>query len=271
MPANERSLRITDAYRARLITLSDRMGAYTAQQWRTVTLDDLDRSHAAWLAALVPALEQAQRAGTLLTAAYLAAFVASELGQATPDVRQPDPNRAFGAADGQPLDVPLGKTLIGVKAALKAGKSPAEALAEQQHRAERLAVSATMAAPRRVLAEEIASDSRIVGWRRVTRGGCGACLALAAQGYTDTEPLKVHDHCHCTAEPVIRDVEQMARRQTGPELFAAMSAAQQDQALGPAAAQAVREGRVAWPDLIATSPMKVGPDQITQAPVGALI
>jgi hypothetical protein len=271
MPASERSLQITDAYRSRLIALSDRMGAYTAQKWRSVSVENLDRSHAGWLASVVPALDQAQRAGSLLTAAYLAAFIASELGHATPDVRQVDPGRALGAADGQPLEVPLSKTLIGVKAALKDGKSPTEALAEQQHRAQRLAVSATMVAPRRVLAEEIASDSRIVGWRRVTRGGCGACLALAAKGFTDTEPLKVHDHCHCTAEPVIRDVEQTARRATGPELFVAMSAAQQDQALGPAAAQAVREGRVSWPDLVATSPMKVGPDQITQAPVGAAI
>jgi hypothetical protein len=271
MPASERSLRITDAYRERLIALSDRMGAYAAQQWAQVAVEDLDRTHARWLVSTVAALEQAQRSGSLLTAAYVAAFMAAELNRRTMEVPQVDPGRWVGAADGQPLDVPLSKTLIGVKAAIKDGIAPADALSAQQHRAERLAVSATMAAPRRMLAEQIASDTRIVGWRRVTRGGCGACLALAAEGYTDREPLKVHDHCHCTAEPVIRDAADVARRPTGPEIFAAMNAAQQDQALGPAAAQAVREGRVAWRDLIATSPMKVGPDQVTQAPVTALI
>jgi ApbE superfamily uncharacterized protein (UPF0280 family) len=104
----------------------------------------------------------------------------------------------------------------------------------------------------------------------VTRGGCGACLAAAAHAYAH-EPMRVHAHCHCTQEPIVRDVPDLAPRATGPEIFARMTRAEQDQALGPVAAEAVRDGSVAWPDLIHTDPMTVGPDWISQAPDVALV
>lgn len=271
MPASERSLQVTDAYRGRLALLADRVAGLTLQRWQqNVTLTSLDKSHAVWLAGTVAALAQAQRAGVNLTAAYLAAFISSEVGRRV-DPPNVDATRFAGfAEDGQPLAVPLSKTLIGVKAALKDGKAPTDALAEQAHRAVRLVSSAVTSAPRAALADQIATHPMIEGWRRVTRGGCGACLAAAAHGYQRHEPMQVHSHCHCTAEPVLRDVPDRAPRATGPQIFAGMSPAEQDKALGPGAAQAVREGRVAWPDLIATSPMVVGSDMLTQAPLAAL-
>ena len=243
------------------------------QRWQqNVTLTSLDGSHGLWLAGTVAALEQAQRAGVNLTAAYIAAFIGSELGRRAIEVPQIDADRFAGLSeDGQPVGVPLGKTLIGVKAALKDGKEPQAALMEQAHRAVRLTASAVMSAPRAALSDQIQTHPMIVGWRRVTSGGCGACLAAAARGYSRHEHLRVHPHCHCTQEPVIRDAPDRVSRATGPEVFAAMGRAEQDRALGPETAQLVRDGRVAWGDLIATSPMVVGDDVITQAPVEALI
>jgi hypothetical protein len=271
MPGSERSLRVTDAYRDRLGAFADRVATLTRQRWQqNVTIARLEESHALWLAGTVAALEQAQRAGVNLTLAYLAAFIASETDRRSFEVPAYDAARVVGLADtGQPLAEPLGKTLIGVKSLMADGKAPAEALAETGHRAERLAGSAVMAAPRRALADQIETHPAIVGWRRVTRGGCGACLAAAAHSYTN-EPMRVHAHCHCSQEPIVRDVPDRAPRLSGPEIFARMTRAEQDQALGPAAAQAVRAGEVAWPDLIATSPMVVGPDVLTQAPLVAL-
>jgi hypothetical protein len=68
--------------------------------------------------ATVAALEQAQRAGVNLTAAYLGAFIGSETGQRAREIPRIDAmTGSIGLAeDGQPLDVPLSKTLIGVKA-----------------------------------------------------------------------------------------------------------------------------------------------------------
>lgn len=271
MPGSPRSLLITDAYRERLNALSDRLAALTLTQWQRVTLSNLDGSHADWLAATVAMLEAAQRAGVHLTAAYLGAFIGSELGQPISELPRVDDWRFAGLAeDGQALDVPLGKTLIGVRAALKDGKAPEVALSEQGVRAVRLASSAVMAAPRAALADQIATHPMLVGWQRVTHGGCGACLGAAAKGYSRHEPMHVHAHCRCTQEPVVRDVPDSAPRATGPEIFYRMTAEQQDRSLGPNAAQLVRQGRVAWPDLIAVSPMEVGADYITQAPVEAL-
>jgi hypothetical protein len=271
MPGSERSLQITDLYRDRLALLSDRVAGMVMQRWQsTVTMNRLDEGHAQWLAATVAALEQAQRAGVNLTAAYLGAFIGSELARRVAESPRIEPGRFIGLAeDGQALDVPLSKTLIGVKAALKDGKPPAEALLEQAHRAVRLSASAVMSAPRAALQDQIVSHPMLTGWRRVTSGGCGACLAAASHPYSRHEPMHVHPHCHCTAEPVVRDVPDRAARATGPEIFARMTRAEQDQALGPAAAEAVRTGAVAWPDLIGHSPMVVGDDLLTQAPLAA--
>jgi hypothetical protein len=270
VPASERSLRLTNTYRDRLAVLSDRISAYTATSWQHVTVRDLDRSHDEWLTSTVLTLEQAQRAGVALTLAYLASFIASETGQRALELPKYDPARAIGfGEDGQPLAVPLQKTLIGVKSLMKDGRSPEDALTETGHRAERLAAGAVMAAPRTTLADQVAEHPAIVGWRRVTRGGCGACLAAAAHAYAD-EPMRVHAHCHCSQEPIIRDVPDRFPRETGPEIFARMSRVEQDQALGSTAAQAVRAGAVAWPELIQTQPMTVGADWISQAPDAAL-
>lgn len=270
MPGSPRSLQITDAYRARLNALSDRLGALTEHYWQTVTVQDLDRSHAHWLMITIGMLDPAQRAGVHLTAAYVAGFVGSELGQRATEIPHVDDAQYAGVAqDGRPLLEALAPTVITVKKALKDGKPPADALAEGQARAVRLAASAVTAAPRAALHDQIQTHSMITGWRRVTSGGCGACLAAAAHPYGH-EPMRVHDHCHCTAEPIVRDVPDHAPRATGPEVFHRMTVEQQDAALGPAAAQLVRQGLVAWPDLIAVSPMVIGPDLITQAPVEAL-
>jgi hypothetical protein len=49
------------------------------------------------------------------------------------------------------------------------------------------------------------TDPDAVGWRRVTRGGCGFCRMLAGRGavYKDsTARFAAHRNCHCIAQPV---------------------------------------------------------------------
>lgn len=48
-------------------------------------------------------------------------------------------------------------------------------------------------------------DPAAVGWRRITRGGCRFCRALADRGAVykqDTARFAAHPSCKCTAEPV---------------------------------------------------------------------
>lgn len=270
MPASSRSLQITDRYRDTRAVLTRHTVTVIDRRWQQVTLDDLERSHTLWLATAVATIMQAQHAGLRLTAAYVAAYLASETGRVSPPAPIDDTGLIGVAEDGQPVETQLAKTLIGVKAALKGGKPPEQALAEEGGRASRLAASASMFTPRETLARQIRTHPEIVGWQRVTRGGCGACLAAAAHTHGKDEPLKVHPFCECTQEPVVRDVRNVVTRPTGPEIFAGWSREQQDQALGSVAADAVRTGRVSWPDLIATSPMERQADYITQAVIEAV-
>jgi hypothetical protein len=99
------------------------------------------------------------------------------------------------------------------------------------------------AAHRKALLETIDRDDRFKGWQRATRGTCGACLGVASHVQGGLH-FPVHPGCHCVSEPVVAGVPQTVARATGAELFAAKSEDEQNESLGPLAAQLVREGRV---------------------------
>jgi hypothetical protein len=270
MPASELSIRLTDAYRTRIALLQKRAGEQASGRWATVNLDDLDRSHAEWLAGTVATLELFQRAGVSLTLAYVSAFIASELNRAP--APPPAPRATVGVTDdGRPLAEALITSLIAVKAALKDDKTPEQALAAGLVRAGRMTASAAIYAPRAELDEQLDAHPGIVGWRRVTFGGCGACLAAATGAIQqEREILRVHDHCRCTKEPVVADVAETTFRPTGRDIFGAMSAQAQDQLLGADKARLIRSGEVLFEALIAPVPQAIRPDGITEAPLEAL-
>lgn len=50
-------------------------------------------------------------------------------------------------------------------------------------------------------------DPDSIGWRRITRGGCGFCRMLADRGAVyraSTARFAAHENCHCTAQPVFQ-------------------------------------------------------------------
>lgn len=269
MPANARSLVITDRYRERL-RLMQRSAAQNARaQWQQVTLDDLDATTERWAGSVALLIEETQRGSVNLTAAYIAAYVGSELGRAQliPTITQ----QVGIAEDGRPLVQALDVAKIGTRVALKAGHDSTTSLDHGLGRGVRLAIAALAFAPRAALVNGMKEHERVVGWRRVTFGGCGACLAAATGAIHATdELLEVHDNCQCTMEPVVRDVPDRERRPTGEAMFAALSPAEQDRRLGPKTAEMIRSGQASFADLITHSPMATVPDQITQAPLHAL-
>jgi hypothetical protein len=271
MARTERSLQITDAYQAHLVTLAQHARAAATTDWgRIVDVEDLDRTHPAWARSVAATLAVLQAAGTRLTAAYLAAFLTSELGRPVAPA-QLDESRYVGASrTGKPLADALVPTVITVKQAIAAGQDRSQAGQQGLHQAVRLAGAETLATPRAALTDLMASDDRITGWRRVTSGGCGACIAAAAHPYSAHEPMKVHDGCKCTSEPVVRDIPDHAPRPNGHEIFDAMTTPEQDTLLGAEKAQLIRSGQVPLTALIATSPMAALPDAITEAPLEAL-
>lgn len=272
MPGSERSLRVTDAYRRRLLAAYERAGVIAATNFTAVDPQDLDGSWGPFAERTVEATIVLQRAAVALTAGYLAAFLASETGDAASLPPAVDLSAVGVAQHGAPLEDAIQSPLIGAKTAIRDGATVDQALGKARARVVRLSQSATVAAPRAALHEAIRSDDRIIGWRRVTAGGCGACLAATTGAiHEDREVLQVHSHCRCTAEPVVRGVPDTARRPTGFEIFNGLPSAQQDQLLGPDKAQLIRTGAVPFERLIAVDRMVEGPDQLVEAPLKALV
>lgn len=268
MPANARSLLVTDGYRRRRAVLRDQAVTVATNNWRRIDPRNLDRSHAAWVTRTAPLLADLQRIGARLSAAYLTAYLSSEMGRRTSAARVDLAARVGRARDGRAIDETLVPTLYTVKGAIGEGLEMAAALSQGLSRAVGVVGEEAVAPARGALSDGMVADDRIVGWRRVTSGGCGACLALADGAiHADDDFIEVHDNCSCDSEPVVADVDDSAARPTGHEMFTALGKDDQDALLGEEKAQLIRTGEVALHDLVQREPMAVIPDGITERPL----
>jgi hypothetical protein len=273
MPRTEQAARLTDAYRARLLTIRQQVVGLAVARWGRVTVTDLDGTFDAWVTTAATLLAQAQRTGVTLSDAYLAAFLAAELERPVPPAGL-DPD-AFAGVDraGQPLPSALAGAIITTKVALRQGRNQQEALRMGRNRAVRVIASEALAAPRDALSKLMAEEERVKGWRRLTApGACGACLA-STSGRLERKGahLKTHRFCRCQSEPVVDGVREVVRRPTGREIFDSMTPAEQAALFhgrgGEEKARLVRSGEVPFEALIAPAPMKVMPDDITEVPL----
>ena len=277
MPAAERSLRVTDAYRAALLGQRERVVVIARRLWTTIDSDQIDVTFARMLDTLALTTETAQRHAVGLTDAYVVAFLASELGPATPPPPASEADRYAGVArDGRPLAKVLLPALATIKMARSGGLGESDALRAGLARTVRTLSLETLAAPRGALADVLRADDRIVGYRRVTSANaCGACLAAATGAIHDSDvTLDVHGHCRCSHEPVVRGARDRFRRPTGREIFDAKTPEEQDALFtgrgGAEKAELIRSGAVAFDALITRSPMATVDDAITETPLQAL-
>jgi hypothetical protein len=265
MAARERSLRVTDMYRKRLLALRASGTQVVARDWGLVSGDDIDAGFALWVRRTTPALSALQSAGANLSSAYLSAYLGSELAKtvAPPPVAR---DRFVGVSrTGKPLAEAFDSVPIVAKKAISAGADVTTALATARSVAIRLAATETLHSARAALADSFTADDRIAGWSRVTSGGCGACLAAATRTYGPDEPLLVHDNCRCAAEPIVSGAPDRFRRPDGNDIFQALTITQQDELLGPDKAEVIRAGAVPFSALVTTCPMNDTADQITEA------
>jgi hypothetical protein len=267
MPAAESSLRITEAYRARLFGLRSQLERRAELLWPTIEgLDDFT-----WTNKAAAATQNAQREAVALTGAYLSAFLSSEVGTRT---RGPilDTRRYSGLSrDGRPLRDALRSPMIGVRFKLKEGATPEEALAYGLNRAKRMVSVDYDHAHRTALLDGLAADERFQGWQRAVTGTCGACagdIAVEVSTNLPSIPLQVHPNCQCVTQPVVTGVPQTITLPTGTEIFNAKSTREQDEMVGPKAAAAVRAGSVGLEELVERSPLDSDQDDfITQKPL----
>lgn len=271
MPAKQSSVRITDAWRTHQYGLNDATVRAIVAAWRNLDWDDLDSSFRRWLTAAVQTVTFAQGESVRLADAYLAAYLSSELGEAARTVGA-DPDEYAGRTPrGDDLRLAFGPALVAVKMAIAQKRPQRDALLSGMARAVKATRSAVMETSRRALADMMRDDPRVTGARRVTRGTCGACMALAGELVDEGRRLDSHPHCQCVPEPIVRGVRETIQRPTGRELWDAMSVAEQDRFFvgrgGKKKADLIRSGAVALVALVARSRGPGGHGQITEAPL----
>jgi hypothetical protein len=106
-------------------------------------------------------------------------------------------------------------------------------------RATRMVAFEAMQTPRDAMLATVEADERFTGWKRSVSGTCAACMALSG----DSAPhFEVHPNCQCVPMPEVAGAPDRFSLPTGAVLFAALTVAQQDEAVGPEAAALIREG-----------------------------
>lgn len=265
MAHNRQSLSLTDRYRERLIRTAESLERLAADTWPTI--DQLDGNR--WAETLSNRVTQAQRDAVRATQAYLGAFLTLETGRRQSGPQIDSRQYAGWSRGGVPLIESFRSPLIAVLTDLKDGMDPDEALARGSVKAKRLVGVDFDNAHRTALLEAIDADDRFDGWTRAVRGTCGACAAVSAR-VSHGLHFEVHPACKCVSEPIVAGAPNTFPRPAGMEIFNGKSRDEQDEMLGTEAAELVRTGAVALPDLIDHVHMDDQPNFITQKPVSAL-
>ena len=220
-----------------------------ARVWRQVRPDDLDGTFE--LGLLTLAVTTLQREAARLSSAYLSAFVASELGEP----ERPPPltvwDKAFGGGD---LAESLRSGIVKAKILIADGMTPREATRKGRPILIGNVGLAIDTAARESLRQGMEADERIIGYNRAIKGTCGACAGSttyeAFSPNAPVIPLGVHVNCVCVSEPVLTGVPDRFPRPTGDQVFASLSSEKQDEMLGPAAAEKVRQGEATLSDFV---------------------
>lgn len=271
MPSSKRSFAVTEAYRDRIIRLDSSARTAAGRAWGGIDLAAFDASYERWIDSVVPILTLRQRSLVALSAGYLTAFLSSEAGRRVRTIAIDSSEFAGLAADGRSLVEALGSPKIAVLKALKERADNAAALRAGWLRAERMVGLALDHAAQGSLFAGMREDDRFIGWRRVPRGTCGACLGDTRTFIRDPgEPMRRHPNCKCVAEPGVRGFVQRYHRPSGDEIFAAMTLEEQEASVGATVAAAIRSGEAELASLVATNEQKAQPDFITQKPAVAL-
>lgn len=242
MPGSARSLRVTEAFRARVFGIRDRIEREIAAGFPGPR-DNFDD----WVPKAAATVARGQAEAQAVVAGYLAAFLTSETGEFA---EPPQISAEFVglSGDGQPLERGMRVPVRKMRRRLAAGDGMAQALTIGRMEAERLAAVDFDASHRKALLQTIHEDQRFEGWTRAVSGTCGACSAVAA-GLKYGIAFPVHPHCLCLPEPHVSGVVQTVVRATGAQVFASKSKEQQDEMLGPETAEAVRSGEISLSDL----------------------
>jgi hypothetical protein len=146
------------------------------------------------------------------------------------------------ASDGRPLASLMLEPGIAALRQIKQGATPAHAMASGRFLLDLISRTQVADAGRVAVGTAIAARPEVRGYVRMIVGKtCSRCLILAGRRYRWNEGFRRHPRCDCRHVPVAEDVPGDVS--TNPQAyFDSLDQAGQDELLGKAGAQAVREG-----------------------------
>jgi hypothetical protein len=185
--------------------LQKRLAQLVAAYWGILPGFD-DAALAQWLGVILPTVQGAEiQAATTMTA-YLALVVADLTGQ-SPRFDGVDPGLVTGARvrRGTPPNEVYARPIITARALAARGLPYAEAMAQGQNRATILAATDVQSARLYAAQATLATEPRVVGYRRALSGthSCGLCVVASTRRYHKAELSPRHPGCDCGVVPIV--------------------------------------------------------------------
>lgn len=225
----------------RQVQLGRRTARELARLWRLIDPNAIGPSWRALLPQAVVALATSQATAAASAGVYVDDVLEQYGGGAASGRIMPG---AFAgiASDGQPLASLLYEPVITTLTQIGRGATPARGLASGRFVLDMMARTQVADAGRVADGVAIATRPKLTGYVRMVVGKtCARCLILAGRHYKWNQGFQRHPRCDCRHVPVAEDVPDDVR--TDPDAyFHSLDAAGQDELLGKADAQAVREG-----------------------------
>lgn len=239
---------VTAEYRQRVAALVRQVDERTLELWHgNVSWDDLRGTYAPVAGRVQGLVEEAQRQALRMAVGYFSGYLATELGERT-ELPAFDSTTYVGLSfGGTPIKESLDNPLAAMLSAIRDDMPDPLGIGLRRLRNQ---IDLDMKAPARQLLQDLMqADERVIGWRRVTGGTCGACLGTSGENLPPGTPLNVHPHCQCVSEPIPQGREPDIRP-SAQQRFERMSPKEQDEAFGTETALALRQGMIRLDDLI---------------------
>lgn len=193
--------RLTESHRLAQRQLAAQMVAQSVAVWTLLDPEDLDGTVDGWVAAMLPIVEQMRSRSTAAAALYLRAFRLAEVGNLSGFTVETTPVVPTAIATSLVVCGP-----VSIKAAMTAGRPLARAVDIALARVGAATSRHVLSGGRDAITETVRSDSRAVGYQRVTSGtACDYCAGLAEGPVWANEEranFDAHDGCNCSAEPL---------------------------------------------------------------------
>lgn len=229
---------VADRHAAEQVSLARRTAQRLAGLWRRVDQAAIAASWRTLLPLALTELAMAQAAA----AGAAGLYVDDVLGEQAAQGRIMPGAFAGIASDGRPLAELLYRPAITALTQIGAGQSPARAMTSGAFTLD--LITRTQVADAGRVADGVAVVVRpdVTGYvRRIVGKTCARCLILAGRVYRWNQGFARHPRCDCRHVPVAGAVPADIRVRPRA-YFDSLSTAEQDELLGKAGAQAVREG-----------------------------